>query len=177
LASLPETAEEVCDAGHDLGAGETDIRLAERATEHELKTLSADGVLLHYRTLHFATHGVLAGELGPMAEAGIILTPPASASAMDDGFLTASEISELRLDALVILSACNTAGASRAGAEALSGMARAFIDAGARSLLVSHWEVDSDATVQLSSLRAPLVRRLPTRKLGAPRLCEGLCLR
>jgi hypothetical protein len=74
----------------------------------------------HYRTLHFVTHGALAGELGPMAEAGIVLTPPASASAIDDGFLTASEISELRLDAdWVILSACNTAGASRAGAEAL----------------------------------------------------------
>jgi len=53
----------------------------------------------------------------------------------------------------VILSACNTAGgagkADEAGAEALSGLARAFFYAQARALLVSHWAVDSDATVKL----------------------------
>jgi CHAT domain-containing protein len=54
----------------------------------------------------------------------------------------------------VILSACNTAGggqgaSSATGAEALSGLARAFFYAQARALLVSHWAVDSDATVKL----------------------------
>jgi CHAT domain-containing protein len=51
----------------------------------------------------------------------------------------------------VILSACNTAAAEGAGAEALSGIARAFFYAGARALLVSHWEVDSDAAVKLTT--------------------------
>jgi CHAT domain-containing protein len=49
----------------------------------------------------------------------------------------------------VILSACNTAAGSAASAEALSGLARAFIYAQARALLVSHREVYSDATVKL----------------------------
>jgi hypothetical protein len=50
----------------------------------------------------------------------------------------------------VLLSACNTAAADgRLGAEGLSGLARAFFYAGARSLLVSHWSVDSAATVKL----------------------------
>jgi CHAT domain-containing protein len=49
----------------------------------------------------------------------------------------------------VILSACNTAAGGAQGAEALSGLARAFIYAQARALLVSHWEVDSNATVKL----------------------------
>jgi hypothetical protein len=49
-----------------------------------------------------------------------------------------------------LLSACNTAGASGETAEPLSGMARAFFYAGARALLVSHWEVGSDAAVKLS---------------------------
>src|SRR5262249_48386534 len=49
----------------------------------------------------------------------------------------------------VILSACNTAGGSGKGAQALSGLARAFIYAGARALLVSHWAVDSAAAVRL----------------------------
>jgi CHAT domain-containing protein len=51
----------------------------------------------------------------------------------------------------VILSACNTAGASGETAEPLSGMARAFFYAGARALLVSHWEVGSDAAVKLTT--------------------------
>jgi CHAT domain-containing protein len=49
----------------------------------------------------------------------------------------------------VILSVCNTAAGQASGAEALSGLARAFFYAGARSLLVSHWEVASDGAVKL----------------------------
>jgi CHAT domain len=49
----------------------------------------------------------------------------------------------------VILSACNTAAGGTEGAEALSGMSRAFFYAGARALLVSHWAVNSDAAVKL----------------------------
>ena len=56
----------------------------------------------------------------------------------------------LKLNAdFVVLSACNTAAGDKPGAEALSGLARAFFYAGAKSLVVSHWEVDSDATVAL----------------------------
>jgi CHAT domain-containing protein len=80
------------------------------------------------------------------------LTPPAQPSEEDDGLLTASEVSQLKLDAdWVVLSACNTASAAseKLDAEALSGLARAFFYAGSRSLLVSHWAVDSVATVTL----------------------------
>jgi CHAT domain-containing protein len=51
----------------------------------------------------------------------------------------------------VVLSACNTAAEEKPGAEALSGLARAFFYAGARSLLVSHWEVDDQVTAELMS--------------------------
>jgi CHAT domain-containing protein len=86
------------------------------------------------------------------AEPALLLTPPSQATEVNDGLLTASEIAQLRLDAdWVVLSACNTAaGASdKPGAEALSGLARAFFYAGARALLVSHWAVNSEATVRL----------------------------
>jgi CHAT domain-containing protein len=64
--------------------------------------------------------------------------------------LTASEIMELRLNAdWVILSACNTAVGDEPGAQALSGLAKAFTYAGARSLLVSHWPVESRSAVRL----------------------------
>ena len=76
--------------------------------------------------------------------------PPDKASELNDGLLTASEITLLKLDAdWVILSACNTAGGGAEGGQALSGLARAFFYAGTRSLLVSHWAVYSDATVKL----------------------------
>ena len=61
----------------------------------------------------------------------------------------------------MILSACNTAAGGAQGAEALSGLARAFIYAQARALLVSHWEVNSDATVKLVT---GAIRRLAADK-------------
>ncbi|HEY7551671.1 MAG TPA: CHAT domain-containing protein, partial [Hyphomicrobiaceae bacterium] len=150
LAPLPETADELCAVARDLKAEPQAIRLGATATEREVKRLSASGELAQYRIVHFATHGALAGELDRTHEPGLVLTPPEAPSEEDDGYLSASEIAGLRLDAdWVILSACNTAAAAARSAEALSGLGRAFIYAGARALLVSHWAVDSDATVKL----------------------------
>ena len=128
------------------------MRLGARASEREIKALSETGALAQFRIVHFATHGTLAGELKAGAEPGLILTPPQTATDEDDGYLSASEIAGLKLDAdWVILSACNTAAAGATGAEALSGLARAFFYAQARALLVSHWAVYSDVTVKLIS--------------------------
>jgi CHAT domain-containing protein len=147
---LPETADELCAVARDLGAEPSEMRLGARATEREIKALSERGTLAQYRIVHFATHGALAGQLSGTTEPGLILTPPKMATSEDDGYLSASEIAALRLDAdWVILSACNTAAGGATGAEALSGLARAFFYAQARALLVSHWEVYSDATVKL----------------------------
>ena len=106
---------------------------------------TSDGTLAQARVVHFATHGLVASETESiaksLAEPALLLTPPDVATATDDGLLTASEVTELRLDAdWVVLSACNTAaGGEKGDAEALSGLARAFFYAGAHSLLVSHW--------------------------------------
>jgi CHAT domain-containing protein/tetratricopeptide (TPR) repeat protein len=147
---LPETADELCEVAHDIGADMHDMHLGARATEREVKRLSESGELSQFRIVHFATHGAMAGELRKDIEPGLILTPPDTASEEDDGYLTASEIASLKLDAdWVILSACNTAAGNASNAEALSGLARAFIYAQTRALLVSHWAVNSDATVKL----------------------------
>jgi CHAT domain-containing protein/tetratricopeptide (TPR) repeat protein len=149
---LPETAGELCDAAKRLGATEEDVWLGSRATETAIKGLSARGLLQNYATLHFATHGLVAGALKGVAEPALMLTPPAAPSEEDDGLLTASEVMQLKLDAeWVVLSACNTAAGGAEGAEAMSGLARAFFYAGARALLVSHWEVESDAAVALTT--------------------------
>jgi CHAT domain-containing protein len=159
---LPETADELCavaGALRALGQREDTVWLGERATERNIKALSHEGKLARYRVLHFATHGLLAGEseaiLKAKAEPALILTPPKDGTTgaeleEDDGLLTASEVAQLELDAdWIVLSACNTAAGDKGDAEALSGLARAFFYAKARALLVSHWAVDSDATVKL----------------------------
>jgi CHAT domain-containing protein len=157
-APLPETADELCAVARGLGADVRDLRLGANATEAEIKRLNASGDLARYRIVHFATHGTLAGQISGTIEPGLILTPPETATERDDGYLSGSEIASLKLDAdWVILSACNTAGGSdETNAEALSGLARVFFYAGARALLVSHWEVYSEPTVKLitSAVRA-----------------------
>jgi tetratricopeptide (TPR) repeat protein/CHAT domain-containing protein len=147
---LPDTADELCAAAVALKLSPDDVLLGSNATETNIKRLSATGRLAEYRVLHFATHGTLAGEIEKTSEPGLILTPPAQQTDTDDGYLSASEVASLKLDAdWVVLSACNTAAGGASDAEALSGLARAFIYAGARALLVSHWAVESGATVKL----------------------------
>ena len=151
-APLHDTADELCAVAKDLRLPSDDIVLGAKATEATIKRLSGEGKLAGYRVLHFATHGTLSGEISGTSEPGLILTPPIEQTEMDDGYLSATEVSGLKLDAdWVILSACNTAAGGATGTEALSGLARAFFYAGARALLVSHWAVDSAATVKLIS--------------------------
>jgi CHAT domain-containing protein len=110
--------------------------------------------LSDYRVVYFATHALVAGQIEQYtrakAEPALVLSIPAKPSKEDNGLLTASEVATLKLNAdFVVLSACNTAAGDKPGAEALSGLARAFFYAGARSHLVSHWDVDNEATVKL----------------------------
>jgi CHAT domain-containing protein/Tfp pilus assembly protein PilF len=149
---LPETALELCAVADSFVPVKGDVYLGSNATETRIKTLSDVGVLSQYRIVHFATHGALAGQVHGSIEPGLILTPPAAATPLDDGYLSSSEISGLKLDAdWVVLSACNTAGGEAPNSEAFSGLARAFFYAGSRALLVSHWPVRSDAAVAITT--------------------------
>jgi CHAT domain-containing protein len=104
--------------------------------------------------VYFATHALVAGEVEKFAkvkaEPALVLSIPEKPLEEDDGLLRASDIALLKMNAdFVVLSGCNTAAGDKPGAEALSGLARAFFYAGARSLIVSNWEVDSESTVAL----------------------------
>ena len=104
--------------------------------------------------VYFATHALVAGEVERFAkvkaEPSLVLSIPAKPTEDDDGLLRASDVATLKLNAdFVVLSACNTAAGEKAGAEALSGLARAFFYAGARSLIVSHWSVSDEAAARL----------------------------
>jgi CHAT domain-containing protein/Tfp pilus assembly protein PilF len=148
LPSLPETEAELKAMADYLGADEMSIYLRDRATETRVKSLN----LKDYQVVAFSTHGLVSGELKGLAEPALVLTPPDKGTKHDDGLLTASEVAQLKLDAdWVILSACNTAAGDKPGAAGLSGLAKAFFYAGARTLLVSHWPVQSDAATALTT--------------------------
>lgn len=137
------------------------------ATETAVKSSEA---IRHARYVVFATHGLLAGQAGIYGEPGLVFTPPAAnrRSALDDGFLSASEVAQMRFDAqFVVLSACNTASAGgQSGGEGLSGLARSFFFAGARSVLVSHWEVSDQATYRLMTAAFGALDRPDVRGRG-----------
>jgi CHAT domain-containing protein/tetratricopeptide (TPR) repeat protein len=153
---IPETAGEVDAVANTLRADQKDIFSGSAATEAGLKRMD----LSKYRVVYFATHGFVTGAFG-VGEPSLALTAPETATEEDDGLLTASEIAALKLDAdLVVLSACDTAAGDQIGAEGLSGLARAFFHAGARSMLVSHWAVDSlDTKTLMQTLFAELEKQ------------------
>jgi CHAT domain-containing protein len=159
LPRLPETAFEVEQIADKLGASRDDIYLRQAASETTLKNLT----LANYRVVYFATHGLVAGDIKGVAEPSLALTIPARPTSIDDGVLTASEIAQLSLNAdWVVLSACNTISGDKPGAEALSGLARAFFYAGAKALLVSHWAVESRAATRLTTSIFDNLRSDPT---------------
>ena len=150
LERLPDTAIELREVAAAMGADpRRDVRLGAQATEAAVR--SAD--LSNRRVVMFATHGLVPGDLDGLSQPALALTPPSVAGeGVGDGLLTADEILGLRLDAdWVVLSACNTASADADAAEAVSGLGRAFLYAGARALLVTNWAVDSAAARLLTS--------------------------
>jgi CHAT domain-containing protein len=125
--------------------------------------LMNSGDLAQYRILHFATHGLVTAPKPQCPSRPALVTSFGQKDS--DGLLSFREIFDLKIDAdLVILSACDTAGMATASASreagirtggnyALDGLVRAFIGAGARSVIASHWPVpdDYDATRKLIS--------------------------
>jgi CHAT domain-containing protein len=110
--------------------------------------------LSQYRILHFATHGVVTARAAKCAAQPALLTSFGGSGS--NGLLTFRDIFDLHLDAdLVILSACDTAGKASAAATAqaglstggdvaLDGLVRAFVGAGGRLVVASHWPVPDD---------------------------------
>src|SRR5262249_6281429 len=132
LPRLEDTAVELQQVAQSLGALASDIHLRADASETTVKHV----LLADYRVVYFATHGLVAGDVRGLAEPSLALTIPRQPTPEDNGLLTASEVAQLKLNAdWVVLSACNTIAGDKPGAEALSGLARAFFYAGARALL------------------------------------------
>ena len=164
IPRLKETADEARSIARILG-GDSRLFIGGAAQERMAKS----GELRDSLYVLFATHGFLGGEFlpgmdpaaehaGGAARAKIRAQPSLALTLVgdlggEDGVLTMKEVIEdVELNAdLVALSACNTAGdtAQANNGEGFAGLTRAFMFAGARSLLVSHWSVDSLSTEAL----------------------------
>ena len=154
LPRLPDTSDEIRSIAVALNADLTrDVFIGERANERMVKSVDLSG----YKILAFATHGLVSGDLNGLHQPALALSAPEVAGTGGDGLLTMDEILGLRLDAdWVVLSACNTGTGNGAGAEAVSGLGRAFFYAGTRALLVSNWPVE---TTSAKALTTDLFRR------------------
>ena len=147
LPRLPETRDEVLRIGELFGykTNNPNIKLDMDATKSELLKSN----LGNYRFIHFATHGILSGDIPYILEPALVLTQPGNRNP-DDGFLKMSEILELKLNAdAVVLSACKTALGKEIAGEGVVGLSRAFMLAGSKSVIVSLWSVESNSTAFL----------------------------
>ena len=147
LPSLPATRDELQAIANLFPKGKAGLLLGPDAREEKLKQIN----LSDYNIISFATHGMMAKEWDMLLEPALILSKDhKSANDPTNGVLTASEIRTLNLKSdLVILSACNTAASDKDSDEGLSGLASAFIFAGSKSVMASHWSVESTSTKEL----------------------------
>jgi CHAT domain-containing protein len=135
LSDLPASKDEVLAADATLHNAANRILLGPAATESAFKRAH----LVEYGLVHLAVHG-LANRTDPDRAALFLLSDPAAG---EDGILHASEIAQLRLSAdAVILSACDTAVGPIEGQEGIATLSRAFLLAGARTVISTLWSID-----------------------------------
>jgi CHAT domain-containing protein len=154
IPALPETRDELLAIAKELGAKPgTDLLLGSQATRASVLSANQSGLLANKRVLAFATHGLMAGDLPNLTQPALALAATGSdAQNPLAPLLTLEDVLTLKLNAdWVVLSACNTAAADGKAEEALSGLARGFFYAGSRSLLVTHWAVESESAKQLTT--------------------------
>jgi CHAT domain-containing protein/tetratricopeptide (TPR) repeat protein len=154
LPALPETRDELQAIAATLRADAArDLLLGPAATRASVLASNRSGTLARKRVVAFATHGLMAGDLPNLDQPALALaaTPEAERDPLAP-LLKLDDVLALKLNAdWVVLSACNTAAADGKAEEALSGLARGFFYAGARSVLVTQWAVETESAKLLTT--------------------------
>ncbi len=130
-----------------------------------LRALAASGSLAGYGLLHFSAHTAI--DARHPLDAAIVLAPDAPGDARGSRLLAREVASQWKLDAdLVCLAGCQSSNGMASASEGSLGLQEAFLAAGARSLLVSVWAVDDEAT---SHLMRAFYAKLDDPALGGDR--------
>ena len=147
LSALPDTEDEIKSVARALKADpKQDLFLGKKASERVVKTTKLD----NRKVLAFATHALLPGDLSGLDQSALALSSPRVTGENEDGLLTMGEVMTLKLASdLVILSGCSTGAASSRGAEAISGLGRAFFYAGSKGVMVTMWPVETASAGKL----------------------------
>lgn len=161
LEPLPATERELKTAAQIMEAAASAITTREKFTTEAVSAAEAIGGA---RVVMFSTHGVFASDfsarndaLACLPDVGLLTSASPDAK---DAFLDLTDILRLNLSATetVILSACDTGNPGSvdptktglvSGGDALSGLARGFLYAGAKSVMVTHWKIPDEATSEL----------------------------
>ncbi|MEQ9104336.1 MAG: CHAT domain-containing tetratricopeptide repeat protein [Rhodothermales bacterium] len=142
LAPLPFTGDEVRAISGVFDVGSVDVLTGDDATEAAVRERVAGD---SYRFVHFATHGLIDDDRPDFS--ALALTRGASRG---EGLLQASEIFNLRIPSdVVVLSACETGLGQLIQGEGMVGLTRAFMYAGAASVVASLWSVADATTAEL----------------------------
>jgi CHAT domain-containing protein len=147
LDRLPDTSEELKSIARVLGSNpDNDVFLGKNCSKHRIQTMN----LSDRKVIAFATHALVPGDLDGLDQPALALSSPSVTGEKEDGLLKMDEILKLKLSAdWVVLSACNTGAAAGQGAEAVSGLGKAFFYAGTRALLVTMWPVETTSARKL----------------------------
>lgn len=141
---LPEAREELEAIASSFDLDHRDLILGSEATETRLRSLKTGPESL----IVLATHGFAELETQDVRDPTLIF----ARDEFNDGLVTASEVSGMRLPAgMVVLSACESGSPGYGLEDGLSGLASAFLSAGAERVMVSHWPVRDDAAAFLTT--------------------------
>lgn len=145
--NLPGTLDEVREIG-EIPAEKKDVLVVtgKDVSEATVKRYSHDGTLSRFRTVHFACHGYFDPER--VAYSSVVLSEVSGRNNTgEDGYLSVPEVAALRFKAdVVTLSACETGLGKFVRGDGVSGLARAFQEAGASRVNVTLWQVADEAT-------------------------------
>jgi CHAT domain-containing protein/Tfp pilus assembly protein PilF len=142
FSRLVNTAKELKEVGKLFSKSK--MMLGPEATEENLKAED----LTSRRYVLFSTHGILGNEIPYIKQPALVLS--LVGNDREDGFLTASEIFNLNLNADIVgLSACKTGLGVQSAGEGVVGLSRAFMYAGTDTVMVSLWSVADESTYKL----------------------------
>lgn len=149
LASLPDTEDEIRYVSSQLITSDRTALIGKDASELNFRLARPN----NYKIIHLATHGLVSGEFNGLSTPALALSfEKAPNSTLADGLLDSIEISELELNAdLVILSACQTSSDKGLPNAGFTGLVSAFLNSGAKEILATQWKIESKSAAKIIS--------------------------